>query len=263
MYSLIIKLFRCILPRATWLDTGFQLVIGFIGFLETIIKIHYSALANSRTLRFTIAFTESYIFALGVATQRLPTRGASSARVAIVSQQPQTRTCPSPSELINSTPESQSQSYVTTDGQSASHSVKPHLGPNTRFLLLSDSCGFLVWGVLSDERTRPLFTIAAGPRQRSHSRVRVPKDSRPWRVRSPYFYPPGTWRPGFTPKHWVPFRRLLWLAGRGIRTGLHTGYSTPESSDQISLYSVCTDTTEDTTSNNSSIAAWVIVTTVT
>jgi hypothetical protein len=31
-------------------------------------------------------------------------------------------------------------------------------------------------GALSDERTGLLFTIAAGPRQHSHSRVRVPQD---------------------------------------------------------------------------------------
>jgi hypothetical protein len=31
-----------------------------------------------------------------------------------------------------------------------------------------------MWGVLSEERTGLLFTIAAGPRQRSHLRVRVP-----------------------------------------------------------------------------------------
>jgi hypothetical protein len=32
----------------------------------------------------------------------------------------------------------------------------------------------LMWGVISDERTGLSFTSAAGPRQRSHSRVRVP-----------------------------------------------------------------------------------------
>jgi hypothetical protein len=34
-----------------------------------------------------------------------------------------------------------------------------------------------------------------------------------WRARSPYIHPPGTWWPSYTPMHWVPFRRLLRLAG--------------------------------------------------
>jgi hypothetical protein len=38
----------------------------------------------------------------------------------------------------------------------------------------------LVWGALYDERTDLSFTIAAGPLQRSHSRVRVPWDSWPY-----------------------------------------------------------------------------------
>jgi hypothetical protein len=36
----------------------------------------------------------------------------------------------------------------------------------------------LMWCALSDERTGLSFTVAAGPRQRSHSRTRVPGDSR-------------------------------------------------------------------------------------
>jgi hypothetical protein len=35
-------------------------------------------------------------------------------------------------------------------------------------------------GALSDERTGLSFIIGAGPRQRSHSRVRIPWDSRPY-----------------------------------------------------------------------------------
>jgi hypothetical protein len=52
-------------------------------------------------------------------------------------------------------------------------------GLTTRFLLMSDSCRFFMWGALSDERTGLSFTIAAGTRQGTHSRVRVPWDSRP------------------------------------------------------------------------------------
>jgi hypothetical protein len=37
-----------------------------------------------------------------------------------------------------------------------------------------------MWDALSDERTGLSFTIAAGARQRSHSTVRVPWDSRPY-----------------------------------------------------------------------------------
>jgi hypothetical protein len=54
----------------------------------------------------------------------------------------------------------------------------------------------LMWGVLSEERTGLLFTIAAAPRQRSHSRVQVPWDSRPYftvsDLRLPFLSPPTT-----------------------------------------------------------------------
>jgi hypothetical protein len=38
----------------------------------------------------------------------------------------------------------------------------------------------LIWGAFSDERTGLTFTVATVPRQRSHSRVRVRWDSRPY-----------------------------------------------------------------------------------
>jgi hypothetical protein len=37
-----------------------------------------------------------------------------------------------------------------------------------------------MWGALSEERSGLFTTIVVGPRQRSHSRVRVPWDSRPY-----------------------------------------------------------------------------------
>jgi hypothetical protein len=40
--------------------------------------------------------------------------------------------------------------------------------------------GWLMWGALSDGMTGPSFTIAPGPHQRSHYRVRLPWDSSPY-----------------------------------------------------------------------------------
>jgi hypothetical protein len=94
-----------------------------------------------------------------------------------------------------------------------------------RFLLLSDSCEFVDVGCSLWREDGSTFTIAAGPRQRCHSRVRVPRDSWPYFTvsdsrlpqpgrPSPLIYisqeqggpviPPGT---GF------PFHRFLRLAG--------------------------------------------------
>jgi hypothetical protein len=70
---------------------------------------------------------------------------------------------------------------------------------------------------ISDERMSLSFIIAAVPRQRSHSQVRVHRDSWPhyslsdsrlppiWRARTPIYILPWTgWR-DYTPRHWVPF----------------------------------------------------------
>jgi hypothetical protein len=77
---------------------------------------------------------------------------------------------------------SRSQSYITTDGQSASLSWNKApiwgLGPDLYYC--QTVAGLFMWGALSDERTSLSFKIAAGPRQRSHSRARVPCDSRPY-----------------------------------------------------------------------------------
>jgi hypothetical protein len=123
--------------------------------------------------------------------------------------------------------QSQSQSYVTTDGQSASlfWCQAPIWGLRPDFYYCQTVAGLLLFGALSDERTGLPFTIAAGPRQRSHSWVWVSGDSWPYFTLSdsrplepggpgPRIYisqeqgdtviPPGT---GF------PFRRLLLLAG--------------------------------------------------
>jgi hypothetical protein len=75
----------------------------------------------------------------------------------------------------------ESESYITTDGQSASLSWNEApawgLRPYFFFFYCQTFAGLLMWGALSDERTGVSFTIAPGPRQRSHFRVRVPWDS--------------------------------------------------------------------------------------
>jgi hypothetical protein len=70
---------------------------------------------------------------------------------------------------------SQSQSYVTTDGQSASLSWNkaPFWGLRPDLYYCLTVAGLLIWGTLSDKRMGLSFRIAAGPRQRSHFRVRV------------------------------------------------------------------------------------------
>jgi hypothetical protein len=72
-----------------------------------------------------------------------------------------------------------SQSYITTDGHSASLSWNkaPVWGLQPDLYYCETVAGLFVWGALSDERTGLSFTFAAGPRQRSHFRVPVPWDS--------------------------------------------------------------------------------------
>jgi hypothetical protein len=73
----------------------------------------------------------------------------------------------------------ESESYVTTDGQSASLSWNkaPIWGLRPDFYCCQTIARLLMWGAVSDERTGLSFTVTVGLRQRSHFRVRVPKDS--------------------------------------------------------------------------------------
>jgi hypothetical protein len=97
---------------------------------------------------------------------------------------------------FSSLAESESYMCITTDGQPASLSWnKAHiwgLRPDLYYCLTVAS--LLIWGALSDERTGLSFTIAVGPRQRSHLLSQI-RD--------------------------FPFHRLLRLAGSRWR------YSTP------------------------------------
>jgi hypothetical protein len=101
---------------------------------------------------------------------------------------------------IRLTPASRFEFYMTTDGQSASLSwIKaPIWGLRLDFYYCVTVAGLLMWGALSDERTGLTFTIAAGPRQRSHFPFRVPWDSWPYFTvsdsRLPFSSPPTTRR---------------------------------------------------------------------
>jgi hypothetical protein len=89
---------------------------------------------------------------------------------------------------LNSRSLSESESYVTTDGQSAGLSwnkapiwgLRPDFYCRTEYGIRLTVTFLIPWGALSDERTSLSFTIAAGSCQRSHSRIRVPWDSRPY-----------------------------------------------------------------------------------
>jgi hypothetical protein len=70
------------------------------------------------------------------------------------------------------------ESYVTANGQSASVSWNKATvwGLRADYYYCQAVAGLLMWGAFSDERTDLSFKIAAGPRLRNHSRVRVPWD---------------------------------------------------------------------------------------
>jgi hypothetical protein len=71
---------------------------------------------------------------------------------------------------------SESESYVTTDGQptSLSWNKSPIWGLRPDLYYCLTIAGLLLWGALFDDRMGLSFTIAAGPRQRSNFLVRVP-----------------------------------------------------------------------------------------
>jgi hypothetical protein len=111
-----------------------------------------------------------------------------------------------------------SQSYVTTDGQSASLSWNktPMWGLRPKFITVRHY-GLLWCGALSLTRGRVcrlqlLLVLASAvilrsesPRTHDHILLSQIRDPPAWRARSTYLYPPGTGWPGYTPRHWVPF----------------------------------------------------------
>jgi hypothetical protein len=94
--------------------------------------------------------------------------------------------------------QSDSECYITTDGQSVSQSWNnaPVWGLRPYYYYCQTVAGLLVCGALTGERRGLSFTIAPGPCQRNHFPVRVPWDSWPyvtsWDLRLPFSSPPTT-----------------------------------------------------------------------
>jgi hypothetical protein len=96
--------------------------------------------------------------------------------------------------------ESESESYVTTDAQpvSLSWNKDPSGSYDQIFITCVTVTVLFLLGALSDERAGLSFVFAAGPCQRSLSRVRVPWDPRPYftvsHLKLPFSSPPTTRR---------------------------------------------------------------------
>jgi hypothetical protein len=99
-----------------------------------------------------------------------------------------------------------SESYVTTDGQSASLSwykapirgLRPDFYFRMEYGIRLTVTVFIPWGTLSDKRMGLSFVCTAGPYQRNLSQVLVPWDLRPYftvsDLRLPFSSPPTTRR---------------------------------------------------------------------
>jgi hypothetical protein len=114
-----------------------------------------------------------------------------------------------------STPVALSSDSELCYGQSASLSWNrtPIWNLTPDFYYCYTVAGLLMWSVLSDEGTGLSFTIAAGPRQGSHSRVQVPWDLRLYLTvsdsRLPFSSPPTTRR--VTVEVFDPTCKLLYV----------------------------------------------------
>jgi hypothetical protein len=94
--------------------------------------------------------------------------------------------------------------------------IKPHLGPKTRFLLLSDSCGFVDVGLpLWWENGSVVYNCCwSSPAQsfsapspaglNDHILLSQIRESYNLEGQVPVFLSPETGRPSYTPMHWVP-----------------------------------------------------------
>jgi hypothetical protein len=146
---------------------GFGLDIGFTDHLCTQLRVthNYSAIVNlhssqipkapAKSFPACCAFTEHFL----VAATNSENSSASAPKPSLNGVFPPPVSFPR--RLQYRTDLVEYESYITTDGRQT-------------------VAGLLMWGALSDERTGLSFTFATGLRQRSHSRVRVPWEQRPY-----------------------------------------------------------------------------------
>jgi hypothetical protein len=138
---------------------------------------------------------------------------------------------------------SQSESYITSDSQPVYLGVKSHVGPKTRFLLLSDSCRFIdvgcpLWREDGSVIYNCCWLMPAQPFSGLSSaelmiilyclRFKSPPT---WRTRSPYLYPSEIGWPSYTPRRWVLFSSPPRTCGATVEvldwTCLHMGCVCP------------------------------------
>jgi hypothetical protein len=132
-----------------------------------------------------------------------------------------------------------------------------HLGPRPDSYCCQTRAGLSMWGPLSEERTGLSFTIANGPRQRAHSRVRVPRESwlyftvsdsrlpQPWGTGPCIYIPQEQGGPLISPG-------TGFLSGHLQLAGLQWRYSNPPPRG-LSL----TDSTSDCSCNPHYILPWL------
>jgi hypothetical protein len=145
-------------------------------------------------------------------------------------------------------------SKLCYDRWSVSQSVlvsSAYLGHKIRFLLLSDSCGFVDVG-------RPLWRTDGSVAYNCSSPVGLMTmfyclrfETPPtWKARSPYLYPPGTEWPGYTQRYWVPFSSPPTTRRAMVEVFEHTSTRRGEClvrwSSWYSLYTLGTDRIENT-----------------
>jgi hypothetical protein len=125
---------------------------------------------------------------------------------------------PSPTEPVNIIYSSQSQSYITTDRQSANLSwcQAPIWGPKPDFYYCQTVVDLLMWSVLSDERRSVVYNycwpspaksfLARNPRgNHDHIFLSQIRDCPNLECQVPYLCPPGTRWPSYNHRHWIPF----------------------------------------------------------